>query len=70
MSYYTVVFHVENDQEFRKMLGPMLDSMCTQKPHMGAIVTAAGFGDSMTREELLEALLDEHNIDYSDIEPC
>lgn len=67
MSYYTVVFHVEDDQKFRMMLSPMLESMTTGKPHMGAVVTGAGLGDSMTREEQLEALLDEHNIDHSDI---
>ncbi|HAR04298.1 MAG TPA: hypothetical protein DCR72_01760 [Pseudomonas sp.] len=70
MSYYTVVFHVEDDQKFRMMLSPLLESMASGEPHMGAVVTGAGIGDSMTREEQLAALLDEHDIDYSDIAPC
>lgn len=70
MSYYTVVFHVEDDQKFRMMLSPLLESMASGEPHMGAVVTGAGIGDSMTREEQLAALLDEHGIDYSDLEPC
>lgn len=67
MSHYTVVFRVDDDQKFRMMLSPLLESMATGEPHMGAVVTGAGVGDSMTREEQLEALLDEHDIDHRDI---
>lgn len=67
MSYFTVVFNVENKEEFQKLLGPLMESMGSGEPYMGAVVTGAGKGDSMTQEELLMARLDEHHVDYSDI---
>lgn len=67
MSYFTVVFNVENKEKFQKLLGPLMESMGSGEPYMGAVVTGAGKGDSMTREERLEALLDENNIDHSDV---
>jgi hypothetical protein len=60
--YFTVVFQVEDEIEFREFSREMLASMSGDQLYRGASVTGAGAGDEMTRAEILLELLDGEGI--------
>ena len=61
--HFTLVFQVTDDNEFREFLKQFDGRMFSEEPVQGAIITGAGWDDSMSRADKLVELCESNDID-------
>ena len=62
--FFTAVFKVVDDEEFKSLSGKLLLSMAQESEFFGAVVTGAGWEDSMSKLDALEETLRDENLDH------
>jgi hypothetical protein len=66
-TYFTAVFEVRDANAFKALSSQITDSLANESIFHGAVVTAAGEGDSMTEADFMREFLDQRGYDSEQI---